>query len=219
MKDTDKMSRAIGQIEKMARAINRDYFNNNLEMPIFTVQSSKGKSYGHSTKRKIWINEKKNKAQYEINIAAEFLNCDIECTLDTLIHEMIHLYCRQNNIQEVSRGGVYHNKKFKELAEKCGLKTFQCGNAGWNTTHEGNEKLTEYALKNDFFEINIGTNIPPQFDLDGIMGTMGIQPNVQGTRCSTLKYHCPKCGLKIRATKNIDNKLKCIDCDEIMIMS
>ena len=213
------MSRAVGQIEKMARAINRDFFENKLEMPIFTVQSSKGKSYGHSTTRKIWINEKKNLAQYEINIAAEFLNCEIECTLDTLIHEMIHLYCRQNNIKEVSRGGCYHNKKFKELAEKCGLKTFQCGNAGWNTDHHGNEKLTEYALKNDFYEINIGTNIPTTFTNFGNITPPTAQTDNGGKNSSTIKYHCPKCGLKIRATKNIDGKINCIDCNEILIRS
>lgn len=29
-----------------------------------------------------------------------------------MIHEMVHLYCRENGIKEVSRGGKYHNVRF-----------------------------------------------------------------------------------------------------------
>lgn len=219
MKQTDKMSRAIGQLEKMFSVINAEKFGGELPQAILTVSPSKGKSYGHSTCNKVWYNGEKS--QYEINIASEFLNAEIECTLDTLIHEMIHLYCRVKDIKETSRGGHYHNKKFKELAEEKGLKVFMCGNAGWNTDHRGNDYLTKYAIEHEWYEIKIGRTYNPfsRLGLSG-SGTPTPQANTETetatpSTSSTIKYKCPKCGCKIRATKNLDGKLKCIDCDEI----
>lgn len=116
MKVTDKMSRAICQVEKMYNTINTDIFQGELPIPIITVQSKPG-SMGHSTVAKIWRKPGEERT-YELNIAAEVLDYPIEETLDTIIHEMVHLYCREHDIKECSRNGVYHNKKFKEEAEK-----------------------------------------------------------------------------------------------------
>lgn len=102
MKETTKMSRAVGQLEKIYNTLNADLFGGALPVPIITVQSKPG-TYGHCTTSKVWKN--KDSQQYEMNIAAEMLSVEIEEVLDTLIHEMIHLYCRENGIQEVSRGG------------------------------------------------------------------------------------------------------------------
>ena len=165
------MSRAVCQLEKMFNVINIDFFNGELPKCILTVQSSKGRSYGHSTCQKIWKDRAHDTSYYEINIASEFLDREIECTLDTLIHEMIHLYCRVKDIKETSRGGVYHNKKFKELAEKCGLQCFYNERVGWNTDHTGNTKLIEYALSKGFDEICIGVATPSS--LGGLLGFLG----------------------------------------------
>ena len=110
-------------------------------MPIITVQSKPG-TYGHCTTAKVW--QRKNGGAYELNIAAEVLNYPIEETLDTMLHEMVHLYCRENGIKEVSRGGKYHNGRFKAIAEAHGLTCVPCGQYGWNTTP--GENLVEYAL-------------------------------------------------------------------------
>ena len=115
MKETTKMSRAVGQLEKMYNTINLDLWGGQLPTPIITVQSKPG-TYGHCSVGKVW--KRKDADTYEMNIAAEALDVEIEEVLDTLIHEMVHLYCRENGIQEVSRGGKYHNGKFKEIAEE-----------------------------------------------------------------------------------------------------
>lgn len=134
MKETTKMSRAVGQLEKMYNTINADLFGSELPTPIITVQSKPG-TYGHCSCAKVWRN--KDTEQYEMNIAAEALDVEIEEVLDTLIHEMVHLYCRENGIQEVSRGGKYHNGKFKALAEGKGLVCYKAGQYGWNTQGKG----------------------------------------------------------------------------------
>ena len=118
MKQTTKMSRAVGQLEKIYFHLNEDFFDGGLPTPIITVQSKPG-TMGHCSVAKVW--QRKEDNAYELNIAAEVLNYPIEDTLDTMIHEMVHLFCRENGIKEVSRGGSYHNGRFKAEAEKRGL--------------------------------------------------------------------------------------------------
>lgn len=42
MKQTIKMSRAVGQLEKMFNSINTDFFDGALPVPIITIQSKPG---------------------------------------------------------------------------------------------------------------------------------------------------------------------------------
>lgn len=213
MKETTKMSRAVSQLEHMYNALNMDKFDGALPTPIITVQSKPG-TWGHCTVGKVWKN--KDSEQYEMNIAAEVLNGELEEIIDTLLHEMVHLYCRENGIQEVSRGGKYHNGKFKELAEKVGLQCEKCGQYGWNTVGHGNDKLTEYALEKGWNEIRITRGTVTGFH--GIAGS-GTAAGGAGTRgpkapSSTRKLQCPKCGNSCRATKAI--RIMCMDCMEQM---
>ena len=91
MKQTTKMSRAVGQLEKIYFHLNEDFFEGALSIPIITVQSKPG-TVGHCSVAKVW--QRKEDNAYELNIAAEVLNYAIEETLDTMIHEMVHLFCR-----------------------------------------------------------------------------------------------------------------------------
>lgn len=215
MKKTIRTSRASGELERIFRICNKELFNNEIPEPIITIQSGKGRSYGHSTTKKIWNNRNGEKPQYELNIACEFLNTEIECVLDTMIHEMIHLYCREKDIKETSRGNIYHNKEFKKLAEQCHLITTYDKRCGYNTDHTGNEFLTQFAIDHDIYEIEIGTN--PISALVGNMGTSGATGTTEtpGTTSSTIKYKCPKCGLKIRATKDVDGQIKHEPCNAL----
>lgn len=52
MKETTKMSRAVGQLEKMYNTINADLFGGELPTPIITVQSKPG-TYGHCSCAKV----------------------------------------------------------------------------------------------------------------------------------------------------------------------
>lgn len=208
MKETTKMSRTVGQLEKMYNALNLDFFGGSLPLPIITVQSKPG-SYGHCSMTKIW--QRKDDETYELNVAAEVLMLPIEETIDTLIHEMVHLYCRQNGIKETSRGGAYHNTKFREEAEKRGLKCIYDKRIGWNTTPSDN--LIEYAIDKGWSELMIARKMA--FDLPPMM-TGGSKEPKEGKEgkerkpSSTRKYQCPKCGNSVRATKDLN--LICGDC-------
>ena len=74
MKETTKMSRAVSQLEHIYNALNTDFFDGLLPVPIITVQSKPG-TYGHCTTAKVW--QRKDGGAYELNIAAEVLNYPI----------------------------------------------------------------------------------------------------------------------------------------------
>lgn len=208
MKETTKMSRAIGQLEKMYNVLNLDKFGGALPTPIITVQSKPG-TWGHCTVAKVW---KGRVERYEMNIAAEKVAGPIEEIIDTLLHEMVHLYCRENGIQETSRGGKYHNKRFKALAEQVGLMCVEAGIYGWNTQGAGNDALIEYALEKGWSEIMIGRETSRGIRI-GATGTPAGEPGEDpgGKRpSSTRKYQCPKCGNSVRATKELN--ILCGDC-------
>lgn len=216
MKETTKMSRAVGQLERMYNAINADLWGGQLPTPIITVQSKPG-TYGHCSAGKVW--RRKDGESYEMNIAAEALDVEIEEVLDTIIHEMVHLYCRENGIQECSRGGKYHNGKFREIAEAHLLMCYKAGQYGWNTQGRGNDRLTTYALEKGWSEIRIARST--YTGLRGIAGSgaacsSGSTETQQGERrpSSTRKLACPKCGNSVRATKAV--RIMCMDCMEQM---
>lgn len=209
MKQTNKMSRAVCQLEKMYNVLNVDKFGGILPTPIITVQSKPG-TWGHCSRAKVW--KKKDGSTYELNIAAEMLSAPIEETLDTMLHEMVHLYCREKGIQEVSRGGKYHNGKFKAEAERVGLTCIKAGIYGWNTTP--NDGLIEYALSKGWSEIQISRDMGLVGIRTGAGGTAASNPAEEQTGgkkpSSTRKYKCPCCGNSVRATKEVN--IICGDC-------
>ncbi|MBK5441792.1 hypothetical protein JFU13_01755 [Peribacillus sp. TH24] len=54
---------------------------------------------------------------FEINLTPEFLDLDIYETMDTLMHEMVHLYNRIHDVQDVSRSGTYKESKLISTAK------------------------------------------------------------------------------------------------------
>lgn len=215
MKQTTKMSRTVGQLEKMYNCLNVDFFDGELPVPIITVQSKPG-TMGHCSVAKIWNRPGEN--TYELNIAAEVLSYPIEETIDTMVHEMVHLYCREHNIKDVSRGTQYHNGRFREEAERRGLTcVYVDKRIGWNTTPS--DKLIEYALSKDWNEIKINRGSIP-FMVGGSLGTAGT-PGTPGAQnggkkpSSTRKLQCPCCKNSVRATKDV--RIMCMDCNTQMV--
>lgn len=214
MKETTKMSRAVGQLEKIYNALNADKFGGALPLPIITVQSKPG-TFGHCSIAKVW--RRKEDSTYELNIAAEVLSYPIEETLDTMLHEMVHLYCRENGIQEVSRGGKYHNGRFKAEAEKVGLTCFKTEKYGWNT--RPNDELVAYALEKGWNEIRISRGGSIGFSTGPMGGPQHSEAEMVGAPggkrpSSTRKLVCPKCGMSVRATRKVN--ILCGDCMETM---
>ena len=65
--------------------------------------------------------------------------------LTQILHEAAHALAHARNIQDTSRQGRYHNKKYKALAEEVGLNCEQMGNIGWSKTSLRKVTVAAYA--------------------------------------------------------------------------
>lgn len=215
MKETVKTSRTAGYLEKIFRALNRDFFSGELEEPIITIQSTPH-AYGHVTVSKTW--KRKDDWRHELNMGAETLERPIENIIATMIHEMVHLYNIAHGVQDCSRGGMYHNKKFRDEAERRGLEIGHHPTYGWTITTPG-ERVIDYIIEQEWAEIamNRGMGWTPPPSIGGKAGAGGGTTGTGTTpkKSSTRKYICPKCGQNIRATKQVN--IICGDCMEPMI--
>ncbi|WP_455495174.1 SprT-like domain-containing protein [Gemmiger sp.] len=213
MKETVKTSRTAGYLEKIFRALNAKYFNGELEEPIITIQSTP-RAYGHVTVAKAW--QRGDTTRHELNIGAGTLARPIENVVATTLHECVHLWNLQNGIQDCSRGGQYHNKKFKAAAEARDLKISYNPRIGWSIT-EPTDALCEFILEQGWQDINMN-RIECAYTSRGTgagNAVGGAGSPGKGANSHSIKYVCPCCHNSVRATKAVN--IKCADCDEIML--
>ena len=214
MKQLTNYQRVSQYLVKVFKAINEEYFNNELEVPTITIQSTVG-AYGHVSVQKVWHNNET--ATHELNLSADYLNRPIENVVATLIHEACHLYAIANDIKDTSNNGVYHNKKFKKLAEDRGLAISRHEKYGWTITDPTEETL-DFCINNGFEDIQIVRQ--SSFSFGGFSGGKAgngtpIAPKPKKPS-STRKYICPSCSMSVRATRTV--RIKCIECDTEMIV-
>lgn len=214
MKETVKTSRTAGYLEKIFRALNADWFAGELEEPIITIQSTP-RAYGHVTVGKVWY--RKEEQRHELNMGAETVNRPIEEVVATMMHEMVHLYNIAHGVQDCSRGGTYHNKRFKEEAERRGLQIDHHDRYGWTITTPA-EVLIEYIINKGWEDIKMNRGfrwIPPASGGSKAGGSTGTPATPKKTS-STRKYKCPCCGNSVRATKVV--RIMCMDCAIQMVL-
>lgn len=210
MKELIKNSRVSGYLEKIFRQLNHDKFSDELEMPIVTIQSTP-KAYGHVTCGKVW-HSVKGIEQYEINIGAGTLNRPIENVVATMLHEMVHLYNLTHDVKDTSRGGTYHNKRFKTKAEEVGLVVECDSRIGWSVTSPS-ESLIDYVISQGWEDICINRQEATRVSIGKNAGNQdpgGSEKKPSSTR----KYQCLSCGMSVRATKTV--RIICADCAELM---
>lgn len=207
----------IEKLESLFSSFNQKFYNGELQIPVITVSpdTTKG-AYGWCTSWKAWSNldpdskttdisqmskadldAMQNEGFYEINICAEHLARLFEQVAETLLHEMVHLYNLQIGVQDTSRNGTYHNKKFKEAAEQHGLDVGKDPKYGWTiTTLDEDARAFVDSLQDKKFELH-RKHLPKI-------------PGLSKAKQSSRKYVCPMCGLIIRATKEVN--VICGDC-------
>lgn len=215
MKEINKMSRLNGELEKIFRLVNTDFFNNELPTPIITVIPT-ARAYAHYTPWNSW--ECKDEHKREINISSAYLDRPLENIVASLIHECVHMYndCVINE-QDTSNKGVYHNKVFKREAENHGLIVSRSDRYGWSHT-EPSDELIEWILEHDELrDIELCRVMTPSFVPVGTGKKTGNGDGIQIIPTSNnhhRKYICPTCGNSCRATKQLN--LICGDCMERM---
>lgn len=200
-------------LEDGFKVLNRVYFNNELPPVVISIMSSP-RTNGHFTIGKVWRAEENH--FNEINISAEHLSRPMENIMATMCHEMVHYYCQLKGIQDVSQGGRYHNKRFKEEAEKRDLSIGYAKYIGYSVTTP-TEEFTAVIRDNGIvkpIDINRDGEVYTKRGTGTATGTNGVAGGDGKTakkKTSTRKYVCSGgCGNSFRATKDIN--VMCIDC-------
>ena len=213
MKELTSYNRVAGYLNKVFDLLNAAFFESALSRPTITIQSTP-RAYGHfSLRDDTWIS--KLGKTHEINIGAGTLARPIEEVAATLLHEMVHYYNFVNGVQDCSRNGTYHNRKFKKAAEARGLIVQHSEKYGWSHTSPSDE-LLEFVLDNDLTDILINRNEFSGFQITGT-GTHSGTPigTTVPKKSSSRKYICPCCGMSVRATKEVN--IACLDCGMKMV--
>ena len=213
MKELTSYNRVAGYLNKVFDLLNAEFFESALSRPTITIQSTP-RAYGHfSLQEDTWIS--KLGKTHEINIGAGTLARPIEEVAATLLHEMVHYYNFVNGVQDCSRNGTYHNRKFKKAAEARGLIVQHSEKYGWSHTSPSDE-LLEFVLDNDLTDILINRNEFSGFQITGT-GTHSGTPigTAVPKKSSSRKYICPCCGMSVRATKEVN--IACLDCGVKMV--
>lgn len=136
-----------------------DFFNDRfaegkLPKVVITIQESgRRNAYGWFGDG-FWTDRLAGGAVPEINLSAEYLSRGSSGLLETLLHEMAHLWnATVANIRDCS-GGQYHNKHFKTAAERFGLEVSRDGTRGWaytKLTSESDAAIKELNVKDQVF--------------------------------------------------------------------
>lgn len=207
----------IKELYQSFRELNKEFFNSELVEPAITVQSGgKRKSMGWCTTKEIWTDKNGENRKYEINISAEYIDLSFTETMDTLLHEMVHLYNLQKGIQDCSRNGTYHNKKFKN---ECLQRGFYFENDkpdkryGWfnpRLKEETIEQIKTLDIDENVFSIARRTygykNPNEDNETEG-------EENSDDKKKTSYKWTCSSCELIIRSSKP-DIFIICGNCDE-----
>ena len=112
-------------------------------------------------------------------------------------------------MQDCSRGGTYHNKKFKAAAEARDLKISYDPRIGWSIT-EPTEALCEFILEQGWDDIHMNRIESGK----GTGNTTGKPTGGNNPNTHSIKYICPCCGNSVRATKMVH--ILCMDCNKPM---
>ena len=213
MKGKVTIQSAIDELQRMFKFLNSTYFNDELERPVITILTDvTSGAYGWISVHKVWSS--KDSTWYrEINLCAEYLNRPAELVITTLMHEMCHLFNIQNAVQDVSRAGTYHNSHFKEVAEARGLIVEKDLKYGFCVTKPSPEftELVRENCRTGCFKLERLKTYRDGTPKVTKTGSDGKEKTVTRTKQSSRKYTCPKCGLIVRATKEVN--VICGDCN------
>lgn len=191
MKQLTSYNRVAGYLNKIFDLLNVRFFENELSRPTITIQSTP-RAYGHFTTRSdTWISA--SGESHEINIGAGTLSRPIEDVAATLLHEMVHYYNYVNGIQDCSRGGTYHNKRFMEAAIARGLKVDHDPKYGWTLTRPG-EDLLDLVVENDLTDILITRNDRYHVGVGTAGNHIDGGTETPPKKSNSRKYVCPNCG-------------------------
>lgn len=203
----------LNELYRIYNAINDEYFESSLPTVFITLKQGKTKSknvYGTFTPNS-WLHKDGEEIDeegiakdiinenriHEIAMSSEYLSRPFANMCATLCHEMVHLYCEINKIEDTSNNGVYHNNKFKKEAEKRGLIIDKAKIIGWSVT----------TPSTDFIEF---VSTIDDID-DSVFAYFRETPMEISKPTQKKRWVCPICGQMVSAKKTAN--IGCWECN------
>ena len=146
-----------------------------------------------------------NERTDEIHISSELLQFGGERTFKTLLHEAVHSVAAATGVQDTSRQGRYHNKRFAALAESMGLVVEPMVGAGCYTPDLA--EATKALFANTIKDLDESIEIWQRRGLATVGG--------KGKGSRNVKLVCLRCGRIIRASRKCINlgTIRCNRCE------
>jgi len=140
--NSNGMHTTTAELYRLYNAYNHKFWNRTLPTAQITVQKADSRSIRATawcSTAKIWqpyavpMGTTGDQGRYEINLIAEQLSRHVHLVAVTLLHEMVHLANSVHGIRDCS-SHQYHNKHFKDEAERVWLHVDQVPKYGFAAT-------------------------------------------------------------------------------------
>lgn len=188
--------------------------SNNPDVPdvvitLGTGRISQGMKLGHFA-ASVWTRGDDGADIHELFVGAEGLSRGAQALMGTLLHEAGHAMAEARGVQDTSRQGRYHNRKFQSIAEELGVEVEHSETLGWSTTTMPDRTAQVYEeaiLDLDAAMVGYrygleGFGLPTAGGAIGTTGTIRL-PRVTGRKSSNngISASCG-CGRKIRVSRS-----------------
>lgn len=214
------IEKITSELHNAYNLINKKYFEGKLPTVAITIQSESRRklTMGWCTTKEVWGDKQGKIKLYEINLTPEFLDLDYHETMDTLMHEMVHLYNIVEGVQDTSRNGTYHNIVFKEESIRRGFE-YESDKPdkkyGWSFSRLSQKTKDELdTLGIDKKVFSIARRSPAYFQRleEGNTPEEIEDEPEQPQRAKSFKWTCESCESTLRTTKPEMNII-CGDCN------
>ena len=168
-------------IETIFNTFNKEFFNSSLHIPNIEIDA---------TKKYILRYEASLKT---LKIGTKVLSCTSPNFICYMLHEMIHIYNYENNLNDVNEN-QYHNLYFANKALDCGLAIAKYRSQGWSETYIDSKLNSEsrcFESKNIYLKqliekMNITENMFDEIKEEVSYALDDLKP----TKNYALKYIC-----------------------------
>ncbi|UYG18322.1 hypothetical protein BRM3_14950 (plasmid) [Brachybacterium huguangmaarense] len=130
---------------------------------------------------------------HELFVGGEGLERGPVAVLGTLLHEAAHGIAATRGIQDTSRQGRYHNKKFQAIAHEVGIEVEHSRELGYSTTTV--PEATERRYSTAVTALGAAITAYRRAEVAGAAGGRGSSNNGLSLACG--------CGRKIRASVSV----------------
>lgn len=196
------LSKTIKVLEEAYEKLNIELFENSLPDICITIQHGKKRGnmtvLGWYSMGNVWTNES-NSEMFELNITSDCLNKPFIDIIGVLVHEMVHVYCHSQNIDDCK--GRKHNENFRAECEKVGLDCEKDKTVGWGITSVTlplRDKIVALELDETAFQNRCESIV--------------VEREPKEPKPKPV-YVCPGCQEKLKSKKT-DLAIMCVKCNQ-----